>query len=109
MTQALADKTWTSNKINSELGLKANISSLSTVSTTGSYTDLIDQPTLATVANSGDYNDLLNKPTVDGSETVVTAGSNVTVTGSGTTGSPYVVNAAGSRRGLTGIVVWLMV
>ncbi|MFT5885792.1 MAG: hypothetical protein ACI9IP_002254 [Arcticibacterium sp.] len=31
----------------------------------------------------------------DGSETKVTAGTNVTVTGSGTTGSPYLVDAAG--------------
>jgi hypothetical protein len=32
----------------------------------------------------------------DGSETKVTAGTNVTVTGAGTTGSPYVINATGS-------------
>jgi hypothetical protein len=41
---------------------------------------------------SGNYNDLTNKPTIDGSETKVTAGTNITVTGTGTTGSPYVVN-----------------
>jgi len=44
-----------------------------------------------------------NKPTipavVDGSETKVTAGTNVTVTGSGTTVSPYVVNATGGTSG----------
>lgn len=84
-TQVLTDKTWTSSKINSELGLKVNTSALSTVAT------------------SGDYIDLTNKPVTDGSETVVTAGSNVTVTGSGTTTSPYVVNAAGgSGWSLTG-------
>jgi len=33
-------------------------------------------------------------PAVDGSETKVSAGTNVTVTGSGTTGSPYVVNSS---------------
>ena len=32
---------------------------------------------------------------IDGSETKVTAGTNVTVTGSGTTASPYVINASG--------------
>ena len=32
---------------------------------------------------------------MDGSETKLSAGTNVTITGSGTTGSPYVVNAAG--------------
>ena len=48
-------------------------------------------------ATSGDAQ-ILNKPTIpaaaDGSETKVTAGTNVTVTGTGTTASPYVVNAA---------------
>ncbi len=34
--------------------------------------------------------------TADGSETKVTAGTNVTVTGIGTTASPYVVNASGA-------------
>jgi hypothetical protein len=33
-------------------------------------------------------------PSVDGSETKVSAGTNVSVTGAGTSGSPYVVNAA---------------
>jgi len=49
----------------------------------------------------------------DGSETKVTAGTNVTVTGVGTTASPYVVNASGSTT-LTigqsyqgGIIFWL--
>jgi len=44
-----------------------------------------------------------NKPTIptaaDGSETKVTAGTNVTVTGSGTTASPYVINATSSGSG----------
>lgn len=184
-TQTLADKTWSSSKINTELGLKANTSSLSTVATSGDYSDLNNKPTLSTVATSGSYNDLGNKPTLfsgaygdltgtpslstvaasgnyndltnkpilapvatsgsyndlsnkptifsgaygdltgtpalstvatsgsyndlankpvtDGSETKLTAGSNVTITGSGTTGSPYVVNAlGGSGWSLTG-------
>ena len=45
------------NKTASQLGF-------ATVSTTGSYTDLIDKPNLATVATSGSYNDLSNKPTI---------------------------------------------
>ena len=64
-----------------------------------------------------DYNDLINKPAkpseADGSETKVTAGTNVTVTGAGTTASPYVVNATGTTA-LTigqsyqgGIIFWL--
>jgi hypothetical protein len=48
---------------------------------------------LATVATSGSYNDLSNKPVTDGSETKVTAGTNLAVTGTGTTASPYIVNA----------------
>ncbi len=44
-------------------------------------------------ATEGDAQ-ILNKPTIDGSETKITAGTNVTVTGEGTTASPYVVNAA---------------
>ena len=47
----------TGNKTAAQLGF-------ATVSTSGSYTDLIDTPTLATVATSGSYNDLTNKPTI---------------------------------------------
>jgi hypothetical protein len=36
---------------------------------------------------------------VDGSETVIIAGSDVTITGSGTTADPYIVNAAGATLG----------
>ncbi len=36
--------------------------------------------------------------TADGFETKVTAGTNVTVTGVGTTASPYVVNASGATN-----------
>ncbi|HPM90687.1 MAG TPA: DUF1566 domain-containing protein [Tenuifilaceae bacterium] len=60
-----------------------------------------------------DYDDLTNKPTTDGSETKLTAGTNVTVTGAGTTASPYVVNAT-SVTTLTigqsyqgGIIFWI--
>jgi len=62
-----------------------------------------------------DYADLINTPAAaDGSETKVTAGTNVTVTGSGTTASPYVVNATASGSTLAigdsyqgGIIFWL--
>lgn len=40
----------------------STISGLSTVATTGSYTDLLNRPTLSTVASTGSFNDLLNKP-----------------------------------------------
>jgi len=42
---------------------------------------------------SGDYNDLINKPKTDGSETVINGGTFVTVSGSGTTASPYVISS----------------
>jgi hypothetical protein len=51
------------------------------------------KPAFMPVATSGDYNDLSNKPVTDGSETKVTSGDNVSVTGSGTTASPYVINS----------------
>lgn len=35
-------------------------------------------------------------PAVDGSETIVTAGTNVTITGIGTTDNPYIVNSTGA-------------
>lgn len=40
---------------------------------------------------SGDYNDLINKPTVNGSETRIAAGDNISLSGSGTEDDPYVV------------------
>ncbi len=40
-----------------------------------------------------DYEDLINRPAaVDGSETKVTAGSGITLSGAGTTASPYIVS-----------------
>ena len=75
--------TYSSDKIDTLLSGKANSSDLSTVATTGSYTDLINKPTiptkvselqndsgyvpgssLATVATTGSYTDLSNKPTI---------------------------------------------
>jgi hypothetical protein len=59
------------------------------------WSEIIGKPTFATVATSGSYNDLNNKPTIDGSETKVTEGTNVTITGVGTEASPYVINSTG--------------
>ncbi len=42
---------------------------------------------------SGDYNDLTNKPVIDGSETKIQAGNNITVSGTGTIPAPYIINA----------------
>ena len=41
-----------------------HVASLSAVSISGNYGDLLNKPTLSTVANTGDYNDLLNSPTI---------------------------------------------
>ncbi len=100
----------------------------------GNYSNLTNKPTLF----SGSYNDLINKPVsattttdgfmssvdktkldgltnADGSETKLTAGANVTVTGAGTTASPYVVNASGSgshylgEEYLGGIIFYLYI
>ncbi len=58
------------------------------------WSDITAKPDFATVATTGSYNDLTGTPTpADGSETQVTAGTNVSITGSGTIASPYVVNA----------------
>jgi len=50
--------------------------------------------TTAETALGGNYNNLINKPpAITGAETKISAGTNVTVSGSGTTASPYVINA----------------
>ncbi len=46
--------------------------------------------------NSGGTKGFHAIPVYDGSETKINAGTNVTVTGSGTVGSPYVINSAGN-------------
>ncbi|NVO19667.1 MAG: hypothetical protein HXX13_08195 [Bacteroidetes bacterium] len=43
---------------------------------------------------SGNYNDLANKPVTDGSETKLSAGSKINITGTGTSDNPYVINSA---------------
>lgn len=59
----------------------------------GNYNDLNSKPALANVATSGNYNDLSNKPVTDGSETKITAGSNIIVSGTGTNSNPYLINS----------------
>jgi hypothetical protein len=62
-------------------------------------TDILSVPyalysNTAETALGGNYNNLINKPPViTGAETKISAGTNVTVTGSGTTATPYVINA----------------
>jgi hypothetical protein len=47
----------------------------------------------ANSANSVDWTKVQNKPTIDGAETKISAGTNVSITGSGTIASPYVINS----------------
>ena len=86
LANALANDASYSTTITNALALKADISSLATVATSGSYTDLTNKPTLfdgtyaslsgkpslATVATSGAYSDLTGSPTL---ATVATSGS----------------------------------
>ena len=61
----LSDTKVPSEKLTKEtLDTKANSSSLSTVATSGSYSDLTNKPSLSTVATTGDYDDLTDKPTI---------------------------------------------
>ena len=79
------------------------------------YADLINTPANATTTTDGfmssaDKTKLDGLTNADGSETKVTAGTNVTVTGVGTIASPYVVNASTYSVGdfaQGGIVFWV--
>ena len=50
-------------------------STLSTVATSGAYSDLSGTPSLSTVATSGSYNDLSNKPTIPTNNNTLTNGA----------------------------------
>lgn len=67
------------------------------------WSEITSKPVFAPVAVSGSYNDLADKPTIDGSETIVLAGNNVTVTGEGTEGAPYVINSAAGGSTIPGV------
>jgi len=70
-------------------------------SSTGTSTILVGATTsLAGVMTAADKVKLTGLPTtIDGSETILTAGTNVTITGTGTISTPYVINAAGGGGG----------
>ena len=54
-----------------EFQTKADVSSLSTVATSGAYSDLTGAPNLATVATSGSYADLSNKPSIPTNTSII--------------------------------------
>jgi hypothetical protein len=63
----------------------------------GEWTSINGKPDFAQVAESGNYNDLKNKPVTDGSETKVTEGVNIKVSGSGTASNPYKIDAVNNH------------
>lgn len=50
----------------------------------------------AGITMEADYNDLSNLPVRNGSETKISAGTNISVSGSGTVGSPYIIGVSGA-------------
>lgn len=68
----LTTKTWSSSKINKELGLKANTATLATVANSGKFSDLIGKPT--TLAGYGITDGAYNAKKMTGDATMDTAG-----------------------------------
>ena len=84
---------------------------LSTVATSGAYSDLSGTPSLSTVATSGSYNDLSNKPTIPTNNNTLTNGAGYITSVSGnisqlTNNSGYVtssgVTSVATGNGCTG-------
>jgi hypothetical protein len=71
-----------------------NKPTLSTVATSGDYSDLLNTPNLATVATSGSYNDLIDKPTIPGGTNLSSAPTNSSVTIDSSTGTGASISAA---------------
>lgn len=74
------------------INLKANQADLSTVATSGNYTDLRGRPNLADVATSGDYNDLSNTPITSTQYFDGTTTSINTLNGDGVSYRGYIAN-----------------
>jgi hypothetical protein len=79
-----------------------NKPTLSTVATTGDYSDLLNTPNLATVATTGSYNDLIDKPTIPGGTDIGSTPSASTVVITSSTGSDGTVAAA--TQSLAGVM-----
>ncbi|MEE1973908.1 hypothetical protein V1H85_15710, partial [Maribacter flavus] len=80
-----------------DLSISGNTLSLSSDATTvdlSGYLDNTDSQTLSVTGNdlSITGGNTITLPTADGSETIVNSGTNINVTGSGTSGDPYVVS-----------------
>lgn len=59
----------------------------------GTWTSLTGKPGFAPVATNGSYYDLSNRPVTDGSETKITEGNYISVTGTGTSENPYKISS----------------
>ncbi len=79
-----------------------NKPTLSTVATTGDYSDLLNTPNLATVATTGSYNDLTDKPTIPGGTDIGSTPSASTVVITSSTGSDGTIAAA--TQSLAGVM-----
>jgi sugar phosphate permease len=100
---------YTKSATDTALGLKANTSSLATVATSGSYTDLTNKPTLFSGSYtdltskptlfSGSYTDLTNKPTLFSGAFSDLTGKPTTLTGYGITDA-YTKSAVDTALGL---------
>lgn len=64
-----SNTTWSSDKLSTDLALKANIASLSTVATTGDYDDLLNKPSIPTktseLTNDSGFITSAQVPTID--------------------------------------------
>lgn len=69
----------------------AKVSGLSTVGTTGAYSDLSGKPSLATIATTGAYSDLFGKPSL---ATVATTGAYSDLSGKPTLGTASAQNVS---------------
>ncbi|UWX54053.1 hypothetical protein NYZ99_13465 [Maribacter litopenaei] len=81
-----------------DLSISGNTLSLSDDATTvdlSGYLDNTDNQTLSITGNDLSIagGNTVTLPTADGSETIVNGGTDISVTGSGTSGDPYVVNS----------------
>ena len=63
VTNIVVQSDWNQSD-NTQRDFIKNKPTLSTVATSGAYSDLSGKPTLATVATSGDYDDLTDKPSI---------------------------------------------
>ena len=80
--------------VTTALGLKVDSSSLATVATSGSYSDLTGTPVLEAVATSGSYNDLTDTPTL---AAVATSGSYSDLTGDITASTTITLGIGGGQ------------